>query len=91
MIVPIDINKLDYDLIIVDGDDTYLCKLRPDLLDYESDVPEEEQNAWQICKIQKLQNTGNIDVYQRLYPEGDMSFNYAPMNYGNFEYYYRLQ
>lgn len=79
------------DCIISLGNKTYIGRLNPSIVDYESQTPIEEQHCWNICLIEETTDeaTGMVTTTSK-YPDGHSSlYNYAIAFCDQYTYEYQ--
>lgn len=84
-------SAINSDLVITNGNDTYICIMDPTRINRASATPIEEQEGWQIKLYHTTvdENTG-IERTQTLYPEGRDSYDFAPKNIANYNFKYKI-
>lgn len=82
--------ELNADLIIAQGVNTYVCSIDPSKIDRSSDLPYEEQPAWQIMLFREIADEDGVVKTYTLYPDGSQSFGFAPARLTEYKFMYRL-
>lgn len=77
----------DADIIIMDGDNVYRCYIMPGY-EQTTDDPVEELPIWRIELVQRIE-TGNTEIYHRLYPNGNSGFCNKAALYNTYTYAFR--
>ncbi len=84
-------SAISSDLVIVNGNDTYICVMNPAAIDHLAQTPVEQQPGWQIKLYRvSIDSQTGIERTQTLYPEGSDKYNFAPSNIANYNWKYRL-
>lgn len=81
---------LKADLIFSIGSTTYLCFIRPDLADFTSETPVEDQACWKIQRIETEETEAGDSTTKTKYPNGDSTnYSYIANQYETYTYNYQ--
>lgn len=77
------------DYVCIEGNKTYICKMNPDMVNYESNEPVENQPVWNITCIEQT-TTENGSIITTKYPNGHSSlYEFRAAACNTYEYQYQ--